>query len=156
MRLSIDPGIGGTGWALWDEDSWHLAEPPTQTGIFTGRSSQSWEQKIAYIVFGLRGVVPLNLSHTYIEYPAYFGTASGDMVARRGDLVKLSYCVGFIAGSMPGTVTLIPVNKWKGQLPKDIVARRIQKILGANACREFKSHVWDAVGVGLYAKGCFR
>lgn len=78
------------------------------------------------------------------------------MVARRGDLVKLVMVVGSIVGILSTgcyEIILIPVNRWKGQLPKDVVNKRVERFYGSNNCKGFKTHAWDAVGIGLYYKG---
>jgi hypothetical protein len=82
-----------------------------------------------------------------------FGSAKGYAVAASGDLVKLSCLVGMIAGlckAMGIIIYLVPVAKWKGQLTKEAVIYRIEKILGK--CT-YEKDEWDAVGIGLWAKG---
>lgn len=101
------------------------------------------------------------LNAAYIEWPSFFASAVGHAAAARGDLVKLTFGAGFVCGQLRREfgclIEPIPVNDWKGQLPKSVVIGRIRKILGKDACRKLgiKSHAWDAVGIGLYAKGHF-
>ena len=60
-----------------------------------------------------------------IEYPAFFNSAGGTMVAKKGDLLKLTFLVGiiytYVRRHQGIKVLLVPVNEWKGQLPKEIV-----------------------------------
>jgi hypothetical protein len=95
----------------------------------------------------------------YCELPCFFESAGGLMVASQNDLVKLAFLVGIYGGvcaTRGVPFTPVPVAEWKGQLPKAVVNRRIVKILGEGACREFRQDIWDSVGIGLYAKGWFK
>lgn len=102
-----------------------------------------------------------NLLTVYVEWPTFFDSGVGHAVARRGDLGKLTFGAGYICGALGecfGCQTVpVTVNEWKGQLPKAVVTERIKHLLGKNKCQRLgiTSHAWDAVGIGLYAKGCF-
>ena len=154
--LTIDPGISGTGYALWSSPHWELMK----TGIYSVSSDKvTWEHK-GHIIAQNIAILCRNYSvrKICIEFPAYFDSSSGNMVAKRGDSVKLTWMVGMICGIVyPLKPVLVPVNNWKGQMPKDVVIRRIQKRLGVERCEELgiKSHMWDSVGVGLFASGKF-
>jgi hypothetical protein len=92
------------------------------------------------------------------EWPKLFESEAGQAAARRGDLVKLAFVVGRIAeltAQMGFMFTIIPVNNWKGTMDKGQVERRIARIVGPESTT-FKSHVWDAVGIGLYYRGLFK
>jgi hypothetical protein len=99
----------------------------------------------------MRYAIPVN-SRVVIEYPAFMpGTAGGMMVAARGDLVKLTILVGYLSSAFHWQgVQLIPVHKWKGQLPKRIVEQRITAVLRSPLVKTLKKDEWDAVGIGLY------
>jgi hypothetical protein len=94
-----------------------------------------------------------------IEMPILFaGTAGGMAAAGNNSLQKLCAYVGMVTGLAMASldkvaVRLVSVRDWKGQLPKDVVKKRIIKALGAPACLDFKLDVWDAVGIGLWAQG---
>lgn len=78
------------------------------------------------------------------------------MVARRGDLVKLTYLVGKFSSFLPTEpedFILVRVVDWKGQLPKSVVARRVFKILPGLSSQKISDHAVDAIGIGLYLKG---
>ena len=150
--LAIDPGIGGTGWAVFDKGS----ERFISHGVLNqNRKEDEWDkrgklilQDLVHIEYGFRTL------KTYIEFPSLFQSAHGQMVARKGDLVKLAWFTGLLCGRLKNTI-IVPVNEWKGQLPKAIVNTRILKLLGKNACKNLKSHDWDATGIGLWALGRF-
>jgi hypothetical protein len=89
-----------------------------------------------------------------IETPMFMpGTRQGAMVALRGDLVKLAMLTGLLMGYLRDPCILVPVNQWKGQLPKKVVERRVKDVITAKLAKrmELRSHMWDAVGIGLYA-----
>jgi hypothetical protein len=152
MRIfAVDPGIGGTGWAVLERGG-ILVEYGV---IHKDSKGEDWESKGFSIAWELKAAQKrLSANRAYVEFPSLFQSAHGQMVARRGDLVKLAWFTGLLSGSLVG-VTLVPVNDWKGQLPKGVVANRIQKILGEKDCASIKSHAWDAVGIGLWAAGRF-
>lgn len=80
------------------------------------------------------------------------------MVAGRGDLVTLSFFIGYLAGRIcPIPFIPVEINKWKGQLSKKNVTDRIKNKLTKKVCKtlEIRTHAWDAVGIGLWAKGHF-
>ncbi len=148
--ISIDPGIQGTGYAVWDyEVKLH------KCGVINAPSKYTWEEKMRYVALALTEY-NYSCNKIYIEYPQRFGGASGDMVSLKGDLGKLFTCVGYILGYLKCDFKLISVVKWKGQLPKKIVNARIQKLLNKEELGKLsknKSHDWDAVGIGLYVQG---
>jgi hypothetical protein len=144
-KITIDPGATGSGWAVWDA-KWMLLG----NGIVIPPSAFAWETKAYWVVTRLEEVAEKwGCTEGYIEYPAFF-QVHGAGVATSGALVKLAWFVGLVCGSLPFPPELVTVNEWKGQLPKEVVIKRIKKILPAvNA----KSHDWDAIGMGLYLKG---
>ena len=151
--LSIDPGSSGTGVALFlpKEDA------PVETRVLT-IGSGSWEAKCDSLLELLRSLEK-NWARQYgeaavvIEQPQFFDAAGGHMVARRGDLAKLCIFAGMCYGIFVPRSVLVPVHLWKGQLPKAVVNQRIVQRLGKDACRKFRTHAWDAVGIGLYVRG---
>lgn len=142
-KISIDPGIGGTGWAVWTKD-WKLIS----FGVLESKGDEF--DKLNYIIKMLKFYCKkYNVKEVYIEYPEVFNQS----IALSGALTKLAYGVGVIVGALlPRKVQLIKVREWKGNLPKDVVMRRIQKILPFAKAR---THAWDAIGIGLYRQGRF-
>ena len=100
------------------------------------------------------------------EFTEYHAAAMSNMGWRTGDLQRLTFLCGAIAGRMyPRKFLPITTSGWKGQLPKDIAAKRVEKILGAGRCRKLglpeikrraDTHAWDAVGIGLWALDRFQ
>jgi Holliday junction resolvasome RuvABC endonuclease subunit len=150
--MAVDPGLNGTGWVVFKntKDPMFLAN-----GVINFRNDEEWDVRVLSFVHVLATLAEdWNVSKVYCEYPAYFDSAAGQMVAKKGDLLKLTFLVGCIAGFLhPTPVVLVPVHVWKGQLPKEIVKQRIVKILGSKKCKSLKSHDYDATGIGLFVQG---
>lgn len=146
MYITVDPGLNGTGYAIWNKQ-WQLVT----NNIITFTYGTIEERGYKYRVFfkGLRK--EYSITKIFIEYPALFASNKGSVTAASGALVKLAWLTGLISGVFT-RIELVSVTNWKGQLPKDVVIRRIKKILpSVNS----KSHDWDAIGIGLYKKGVF-
>lgn len=149
--MAVDPGLNGTGWAIF------LGKKLVDFGVLTFRQDLPWEERA--MMYGA-SVKSLATYHKVIgihcEYPAFFESAGGTMVAKKGDLLKLTSLVGLFWGMVyPVPFYLVPVAQWKGQLPKEVVNRRIISILGEKQCEKIKTHAWDAVGIGLHVNGDF-
>jgi Holliday junction resolvasome RuvABC endonuclease subunit len=159
--IGIDPGLTGTGIAHWYESNVY---EPRAVEIITppARCSEDWNLKLRYISERMYSQV-FELTNTrdvvvYIEWPHYMQTEKGIAATNKGDIYKLAALIGAIhyaCWDAGANVTLVPVADWKGQLPKNIVEDRIRRILSPEVCLElkFKSHIWDAVGIGLYGQG---
>ncbi len=85
------------------------------------------------------------------------GSTKGIVTAESGALVKLAQSIGRIIQiceicEVP--ITLIPVMKWKGTLPKKVCEDRIRRILPDIATKT-SDHIIDAIGIGLHVKGEF-
>ena len=150
--ISIDPGLSGTGWATW--------EGKTLTGhgvLFYTAAKDTWENRAQQYAQSIISISDdADCKTLYIEYPSFFDSVGGTMVAKTGDLLKLTFLVGIICGYASTNFVdyvLVPVNQWKGQLPKQIVTERIIRRLGEKQCLGIKTHAWDAVGIGLHALG---
>lgn len=147
MQITIDPGTNGCGWAVWGSD-WTLK----YYGVLSS-GSKNWDIKRDEIAKKLKKIVTnYGVTKGYIEEPQKFHGTFGNMVADRGDLVKLSIFVGYVEGYLGIEMERVRVLDWKGQLPKDVVIKRIKRLMPKTRA---KSHDWDAIGIGLYLKGVF-
>jgi hypothetical protein len=88
------------------------------------------------------------------EFPSWMNIQLG---WAKGDLQKLCFLVGMLAGYFKTARSFTPVtpNEWKGQLPKQVVIRRLIKRFGATATADWQKDAWDAVGIGLWKMGSF-
>jgi hypothetical protein len=156
--LSIDPGISGTGFALWSENR----ELPLKVGNVYSRAG-TWQTRANLLPGKLDeeiGAQPL-LQRVYIEFPQRFNSAVGNAASsgEESDLLKLTYligCFGLFFFERRIQTHLIPVNVWKAQLSKEAVIHRIRKRLPDIDTMKPASHTWDAIGLGLYARGLFQ
>ena len=165
LVISIDPGIRGTGIAVWNANpgQWTKLQPPMHVGNLYPSSHANytldtrWFHAAQEIALAIESIAfeKTTITHAYIEYPSYFASYIGQAAAERGDLVKLTTLVGMLAHIFRDRAYLVPVNHWKGQLPKTVVEARIRSLLGDDNCNGWKSHTWDAVGIGLFMKGHF-
>lgn len=164
MLLAIDPGLNSTGWALFGpRDPRVLSQVPIAAGLVTGKrknedvvtrarlSAAELFTKVSQIVArGAFGSPPLRVIS---EFPDYQATASRTMGWKTGDLQKLALLVGIYAAVFtPLPFKLVVPREWKGQLPKDVVIRRITERLGHHECErlQLRMDAWDAVGIGLW------
>lgn len=151
LYATVDPGLSGTGWAIWSND-WKLLKH----GVYIPSPKLTIREKQKNIAAFLLATFECNfVERVYIEYPQKFGGVKGEMVADKGDLVKLAALVGFLEGHFNVNdieAIDVPVVKWKGQMTKMAVINRIKRLLPKVKA---KSHDWDAIGIGLYLKGDF-
>lgn len=152
---SVDPGLGGTGWAEWTQ-----RRNPERVGILTNRRPGELADRCHTFGYELKKIIKRGggldrAVHVWIEMPQQMTSIAGH-AAQKGSIYSLTFLVGYLACSVwPCQVQLVQPVQWKGQLPKQIVAERAARIIGAERCRELdiKSHAWDAVGIGLWANG---
>jgi hypothetical protein len=158
--LAIDPGLQGTGLALWDRKERLVA-----TAVVTVRGrSEDWVTRCETIVkmtsMWTRGQ-GIELDRVVCEMMEHHGSAKSSMIWRSGDLQRTLVLVGMLArwgaANKKALVELIPPSEWKGQLPKRIVEQRINKRLTLPVVKQLgiKTHAYDAVGIGLWALGRF-
>lgn len=154
--MTIDPGLNGTGLAIWDSSSFQKCKTPPYPikTLVIKKNGSDWRQKVYFYSLNiLRLAETYKTDRVYIEDPQYFDSGKGQMVARKQDLKKLVYLVGYMDCMLSGSeieVNLVSIMKWKGQMPKDVIHRRVLKYLPD---LQVRSHDVDAVGIGLYILG---
>jgi hypothetical protein len=147
--ITIDPGthLGIAVWNYTDKAPIHAFELNGDrrfkmlTGIIKGMSSEA----------------PDSL-RVYCENASLMkGSTKGVVTAESGALVKLAQSIGRIiqiCEMYEVHITLVPVMKWKGTLPKNVCEDRIRRIL-PDIAKKTSNHVIDAIGIGLHIKGEF-
>lgn len=148
--LSVDPGLSGTGWAVWGPGQL----PPLRSGSLSAPADRDWLIRARWLGNEVRHLAESwGVDYVVIEQPQFMESAGkGLIAAREGDLVKLSILVGVIAAQHSHSV-LVEVREWKGSMSKEVSHRRIRsKLPGWVPCTA-TSHEMDAVGIGLFAKG---
>lgn len=157
-QITIDPGCPG-GWVVW-------AHPAETTIIATGIAGMGGYKDALpaakYVVEQIRTAIKIHKPVSAIcEYPQFNESAGGQVVASSGALVKLSVVAGRI-WQMCEDAGLqwkwVEAGKWKATMPKDLVNARVREILGDHTCKQwmFRTHIWDAAGIGLYSRGLFQ
>lgn len=158
--MVIDPGVGGTGIATWEHDKWKDSEchNPLYAHCSYG-DSPSWLSKAASIATHVRNIVANeDIVSIHCEFPQFFDSSGGHMVAARGDLQKLTFIVGvFSEIAWSHRIPFYPheVGEWKGQMSKKAVIQSIKRRLPLIDDINPESHAWDAIGIGLHAQGKF-
>jgi Holliday junction resolvasome RuvABC endonuclease subunit len=161
-RLAVDPGLAGTGTAIWGEKPWKDSRAllPWSIGNLYSKSKGGFEIRSKSLVDQLIDLMQqFEVTHVYCEMPEFFQSAAGVMVASAGDLQKLTFVVGcYASAAWNHGARFIPITptEWKGQVPKDAVIRKIEHILPRIHTIDPQSHSWDAIGIGLYAQGKYH
>lgn len=153
--ISIDPGLSGTGVAVWEscgDGEWDLYEACS----LALKSQDAYVQKIAAILRQHDDEV----EKVFIEEPCLMSSETGTVAARSGALVKLCMIAGAIAGvssliakgDCNGIkVHMVPVSEWKGTSPKDVTKERVMRALPNKVEKGRASHYYDAIGIGIHA-----
>lgn len=153
--MAIDPGLQGTGFAIWERDHPRV---PQQVGIVRGGSGKDWMRRVDSIASDIADLAEnYGIRHIVCEMMEMHQSARAKM-AWAGDLQRTLILIGTIHGrTWPfcPRFTLTPPSEWKGQLPKAVTIRRVRKCVGKENCMrlDIKTHAWDAVGIGLWYQG---
>lgn len=148
--VTIDPGLTGTGVAVWDSGVLTLA-----FCVRTDPDAETLPGRIKHIVEQVRRTT--SAAHrVVIEQPqTYQGRAAkGDA----NDLIKLANLVGALMMLGPQHTTLVLPSEWKGQAPAPVVEARSRTILSFGELKHVdlaypkkqQTDVWSAVGIGLW------
>lgn len=156
---TIDPGIRGTGIAIWSLSNWRNETVPIATYVLTPPSNDDWVMATEYLCTNTEPIFQRhNVVKVYCEFPQYFADGKGHAATATGNIYKLACLVGVFMGMfMSRGLEFIPieVNKWKGQLPKDAVIKRLIKREPLLANMDIDTHAWDAVGIAFHLKKKF-
>jgi hypothetical protein len=83
-----------------------------------------------------------------LEWPAYFGSAKGQVAAMQGHTINLAAVDAYIAGFFrlkPQDWHLVTATQWKGNVPKEITRMRFFKALGQKQIYKVNHNAVDAV-----------
>ena len=155
MIVSIDPGVQETGVAIWYREGGLASAYLTR---LRGSYAVPWAGMAYEVAKVLQGV---EVDAVAIERPQVYvhSRAKGDP----NDLITLAMMAGGIVGAMRATrAALLVVEykpaEWKGQVPKDVMTKRIKRSLTEEEqprvllpkAGSLAHNVWDAVGIGLH------
>jgi len=151
--LTIDPGTKNVGWAIFGLRSRNQAVLIDSGFIKIPSKEKDWTKRIDTICVDLLNIYwhhHLHFAHLLIELPRVFGSHKGQAASNSGSVGKLMACVfqikGVISREFPQfDIDLIPVNQWKGNIPKHITEQRILKYWGYQGKTSDES---DSIGIG--------
>lgn len=158
----VDPGLHSAGWAVFSQIPNNPF--PQKAGLVKAKYALRDSDVLVranYIGEELALVCQENnCTDAIIEFPMNFKGAKGLAANASGDVIALATCVGAIAGNLHQVgvkSTSIRVIDWKGQLPKEIVIKRLATLLGPAMCARLRleKDMWDACGIGMHYKGYF-
>lgn len=143
MILAIDPGLHKCGLAWFD----------ARTGKLIRTECVKGHGDLDLVVGTVWGLVDdVGASVIVIEEPQQFmSTSKGEAASNSGSVIKLMqlvYSIRQMGIMRHKKVVLAPVIKWKGQTPKDIVWRRLER---RGYCLDgMTGDEKDAVGIGVW------
>lgn len=158
--MAIDPGLKGTGVAIWNPKS----PVPLLAQVITSRGAESndWIDRVNRVAVQVQ---ELAMEHSVrmivCEMMEMHQSARAQMMWKAGDFQRTLVLIGAIYGMTESFVVdfkLFPPSQWKGQLPKSVTIRRVQRAIGVKAALklEIETHAWDAVGLGLWHMGVIK
>lgn len=155
--LALDPSILHLGWAVIEEAStgqFHLYNYGTIIAPTEYRNN-SLVVRISFVLTILEALYTSQptLDAIVIERPEPWGSYKSLASAQSGSLQTLTLLTGALVGwalakhSSGLLVKLIKVSQWKGQLPKEVTKKRMEKRYSV----KFKtSDEADATGLGTW------
>lgn len=155
--VAIDPSINTVGWAVVDgltrdEETgvWDNSKADWKWGVWK-ISSNSLTYKlreiVEWMIIEFDGLDP-DEDWLILEWPAFFGSAKGQVAAKQGYTINLAGVVGYIMGFFrmkPQNSFLITANEWKGNVPKEITRMRFFRALGVKQIYKVDHNAVDAV-----------
>lgn len=154
MILSFDPGLRGTGVAVFDNKrlvkAAYVRSPEKKL-----RGAPAWQAMAEAVAKEFPGPYQAILHEQMQIYRA--GLQKGNP----NDLLELAGVCGWICGLLkPPEVKSYFPREWKGQVPKEIHGRRILAALSAAEQATFQDcpksllhNLLDGVGIGLHYLG---
>lgn len=160
MILAIDPSIANLGWAILTYEPGTDAHPRIECSGTVKRktSNLSPEHRINSILEGLEDEIVnwfcrATNGTIVIEQPQLWGSYKSTASLHSGALLGLHILTGALywwGTTHVKEVHLIPVTEWKGQLPKSVTRKRMEKKYDVKFETFDES---DAVGLGDYFIG---
>lgn len=152
--VSVDPGVHAVGIAFFIDR--RLCSAAYVGGEWRGH-------RLPQVAFdAVAGALPRAYEITLVvEVPQVYGHGGAGKGEDPNDLIDLALVVGAFVGYLrPVALTIYRPREWKGQVPKDVMTRRIKEKLAPEEvakvrlpARGKQHNVWDAVGIGLKKLG---
>lgn len=153
--VSIDPSINDVGWCVIDglkrdgEGVWDNVGADWQWGHWKiGGNSLTYKLReiVEWMIVTFDGLN--DEDWLVLEWPAFFGSAKGQIAAQQGHTLNLAGIDGYIAGFFrlpPQHIHFVTANQWKGNLPKAITLKRFMLALGVEHIFKINHNAVDAV-----------
>jgi hypothetical protein len=143
--MTVDPGVN-TGWCYVRRNSAPI------TGVFRGECHMNHSGQLNCLGIKFRQVIDAYRPKVVIIEDSEFrpGSRKGQVSAASGALLLLSKIVGGYT-MLADIPVLMPAYVWKGNLPEEVVARRVYKATG----KQYREHEQEAVGIHLALAGRF-
>lgn len=162
LLVSIDPGYKDCGVAIFrggELDHCHHVVCKTTGMVEAIQFTETARCVVDYVM----NAIDCSTFDLIIEYPQQYARSP----APRESVQRLVGVVGSLVsqfqsktGGLGLRVTTYKPREWKGQVPKDVMFRRITSKLSGDEIDRIPplsktrlSHVYDAVGIGLYHLG---
>lgn len=156
--LCVDPGEQHVAISVW------AARELLALELF--RMAHARGSNLGWVAMGLSEQVPTQPDTVVVEEMVYYvenrtDTKQAEM-AKTAALLRLAFLSGFVAGYVrPAQCITYPAREWKGQVPKEITQRRVEKTLTpvelevynaalAAVPESLRHNLVDATGLGLY------
>jgi hypothetical protein len=156
--MSIDPSINNLGMAIWDIENkklllWKLIHPKVD------KRKNEYDKSLSMSDQLREWAKIYNVNHMILEVPDHW-SVGGFEARESGSIAKLCFVCGLIYGmqyDMEGFEWVLP-RGWKGQLPKEVVANRLQDeyvkygidMNGTITGTKMNENVMDAIAIGHY------
>jgi Holliday junction resolvasome RuvABC endonuclease subunit len=134
--ICVDPGTRFLGWAVFgltDLSATLIKSGYITTNLFD--NNNDWISRIDYMTSQMQQIFEHIVGSKItilIEQPMNFMSSKGSAATNSGAVNKLMACVfqlkGMINALYPNNIVkLIPVQTWKGNVPKEITQKRVKK-----------------------------
>ncbi len=161
VLMGIDSGVREIGIACWTLLGEHDTPPVPSTANIVQTDCDDWADGVRQIsgmvmkimANAVKSSLPLYVG---IEMPEAMNTARAH--AARQDVMRVAYGAGTCAAATwtcGGISIEVRPSQWKGTLSKREVTRRLRGAIGGQSldCIPLSSHMWDAVGIGMWVMG---
>lgn len=136
--MSVDPGLDGTGFALW------VGGELRGSAVIPNFPLENWWEKA--------NAIAVQVAMEARTWGAHYAVVEQGKIYPKSvpdSITKLLVSTGIIMGKLPCTFHPLAVGDWKGNTPKAIIFKRIEHKLPKWRWTTKTSHEKDAVGLGL-------
>ena len=145
--LAIDPGTLNCGYCFMTEGMSLVEYGLIKTKEIT------WLKNCENVWFRLQELYFERWpKHIIIEYPELHAGMMALAARESGAIFKLSFLCGGMYSMFNETssIEIVKPSTWKGQLPKEVVRKRLYKIYPEIKNKDLDHNIVDAIGIGYY------